>query len=76
MSEKYDKNERHLRLVTHFFTKLSQIVCLINSGIFIYRFTRCDYKLCSLYYLGEKSFRLYGSHIDTEKLFPGLCGIE
>ena len=43
--KKYHKNERHLRLVTHIFTKLSQNMCLINTHIFMYQHTRRDYKL-------------------------------
>ena len=31
--KKYYKNERHLRLITNSFTKLSQNVCLINTHI-------------------------------------------
>ena len=34
--EKFHKNERHLSLVAHSYTKLSQNVCLINMHIFIY----------------------------------------
>ena len=45
MSEKYIKNERHLSLVTHSFTKLSQNVCLIDTHILMYRHARCDCKL-------------------------------
>ena len=39
------KNERHLCLVTHSFTKLSQNVCLMNTQFFMYRYTWCDCKL-------------------------------
>ena len=43
--KKYHKNERHLRLVTHSFTKLSQNVCLIDTHILIYRYARCNCNL-------------------------------
>ena len=39
------KNERHLRLVSHILTKLSQNVCLTNIQILIYGHSRCDCKL-------------------------------
>ena len=41
-SKKYHKNERHLRLVTHIFSKLSQNVCLFNTHILIYWHARCN----------------------------------
>ena len=41
----YSKNEQHLRLVAHIFTKLSQNVCLINTNILMYQHARCDCKL-------------------------------
>ena len=54
----YHENGRHLRLVAHIFTKLSQNVCLINTHILIYWHARCDCKLwhapwfyCIFYYL-------------------------
>ena len=34
--KKYHKNEWHLSLVIHSFTKVSQIVCLINLNILVY----------------------------------------
>ena len=37
--------ERHLRLVSHIFTKLSQIVCLINVHILICQHAKCDCRL-------------------------------
>ena len=43
--KKYHKNERDLRLVTYSFTKLSQIMCLINIQILIYQNARCNCKL-------------------------------
>ena len=43
--KKYHKTERHLSLVTHNFTKLSQNVCLISTYILIYRYARCNCKL-------------------------------
>ena len=44
--KKYDKNKRHLCLVWHKFTKLSQNACLINTHILIYRqYSRYDCKL-------------------------------
>ena len=43
--KKYHKNERHLSLVTHSVTKLSQNMCLINTHILVYWHDRCDYKL-------------------------------
>ena len=44
-SEKNHKNERHLCLITHKFTKISQNVCLINTHILIDCHARCDCKL-------------------------------
>ena len=44
--KKYHKNKRHLRLVAHIVTKLSQNVYLINTHILIYRYARCNCKLC------------------------------
>ena len=41
----HHKYERHLRLVAHSFTKLSQNVCLINIHILIYWHAGCDCKL-------------------------------
>ena len=41
----YHKNERHLCLVAHSFTKISQIMCLINTHILIYLHARCNCKL-------------------------------
>ena len=39
------KNEWHLRLVAHIFSKVSQNICLINTHILIYWHARCQYKL-------------------------------
>ena len=41
MPKKYYKNERHLCLVAHIFTKLLQ-ECVSNTHIFIYRYAGCD----------------------------------
>ena len=43
--KKYRKNEWHLCLVAHIFTKHSQNVCLINTHILICQHGRCDCKL-------------------------------
>ena len=43
--KKYHKNEWHLCLVEHSFTKLSQNMWLINIHILIYWYARCDWKL-------------------------------
>ena len=43
--KKYHKNERHLCLITHFFTKLSQIVFLITMHILMYRYAIYNCKL-------------------------------
>ena len=43
--KKYLKNKRHLRLVTHIFTKLSQNVFLFNTHILMYQYARCNCKL-------------------------------
>ena len=43
--KKYHKSEWHLYLVRHNFTKLSQNMCLIDTHILIYRYSRCDCKL-------------------------------
>ena len=42
---KFQKNERHLSLVTHSFTKLPQNMCLINTQILVYWHARCNCKL-------------------------------
>ena len=42
----YYKNDRHLYLITHIFTKLSQNMCLINSHTLMYWYARCNCKLC------------------------------
>ena len=39
------KNERHLCLVLHICTKLSQNVCLINTQILVYWHAKCNCKL-------------------------------
>ena len=44
--KKYHKNETHLRLLAHIFTKLSQNVCLINTHILMYWYTRSN---CTLW---------------------------
>ena len=41
----YHKNERHLNLVAHIYTKLSQNMCLTNTLILWYRYARYDSKL-------------------------------
>ena len=43
--KKFHKNERHLSLVTHTFTKLSQNVCLINKHILVYWHARYNCRL-------------------------------
>ena len=43
--KKYHKSERHLRLMTHIFTKLSQNVCLVNTHILVYQHARCGREL-------------------------------
>ena len=42
ISEKRQKNEQHLCLVTYTFTKLSQNVCLIITQVLMYINARCD----------------------------------
>ena len=39
--KKYHKNEMHLCLVIHIFTKLSQNECLINVQILVYQHDKC-----------------------------------
>ena len=43
--KKYHKNERHLCLVAHIFTKVSHDMCLINTHILLYQHARCNCKL-------------------------------
>ena len=43
--KKYHKNERHLCLVRHNSTKLSQNMCQIDTHILIYWYIECDCKL-------------------------------
>ena len=43
--KKYHKNEWHLLLMAHIFTKLSQNMSLINTHILIYQNDRCDCNL-------------------------------
>ena len=52
MSEKISQNERHLCLVAHILTKLSQNVCLINIHTLVYQYTKCN---CMLW----KAFQFY-----------------
>ena len=44
-----EKNERHLSLVTHSFSRLSQSVCLINTHILIYCHARYICKLWKVF---------------------------
>ena len=65
MSEKnITKNERHLSLVAHSFTKLSQNVCLINTHILIYWHARCDCKLWKLLWFYCVFFWVFSYIID------------
>ena len=43
--KKWYKNEWHICLVGHSFTKLSQNTCLINTLVLIYQYVKCDCKL-------------------------------
>ena len=43
--KKYHKNEQHLCLVTHIFTKLSENVCLISTRILLHWYVRYNCKL-------------------------------
>ena len=62
MSENKNKNERHFCLLTHFLTKLSQNVCLINMHIFLYWHARCDCKLYHVLWLYCVFFLLILAH--------------
>ena len=69
--KKCHKNERHLYLVTHSFTKNSQNVCLFNTHSLIYQYARCNCKLW-------KAFWFYGvfwvfSYIIDEYLYLKNC---
>ena len=47
--KKYHKNEQHLCLVTHSFTKLSQNMCLINM---VYQYANCRTPLDLIFFFG------------------------
>ena len=49
--KKHYKNEWHLCLVTHIFTKLSLNVCLINTHSLIYWYACCNCKLWNALWL-------------------------
>ena len=48
--KRYHKNERHLYLLAHIFTKLSQIVSLINTLSLIYWHIICTWKLWNVHW--------------------------
>ena len=48
---KYHKNQRHLCLLTHIFTKHSHNVCPIDTHILMYQYARCDCKLLNSFWL-------------------------